>query len=218
MDPVTAQHAKRAAPESNGDEPVLPAMEEPLQPTGHPDIEREGEPPVTPESKGKRLIEKIADDNYEPSDNEQAAALEFMLDAFHERLPADAFQERLYINVGTPRRPKKILWVIQALDRHTIRRIEESVTSSRGVQQGRGASPEVRFITSVRIVVEGTVVPDLKAGAMQIGIGSPHDFLEESLKFKSGLIEQIAGEVYGLSGFDQSDVSDAVEVAAAGNS
>jgi hypothetical protein len=213
MDPVTAQHARRADPASNGE------VEEPeLQPTGHPDIEREGAAPATKESEGKRLLGKVADERYIPSDDEQAASLEFMLDAFHERQPVEAYQERLYVNVGTPRKPKKILWVIQALERHTIRRIEESVTSSRGVQQGRGATPEVRFLTSVRIVVEGTLIPDLKAGAAQTGIISPHDFLEESLKYKSGLIEQIAGEIYGLSGFDQADLSDATEIQAAGNS
>jgi hypothetical protein len=213
MDPAAAQRATRADPASNGE-----ASEAELHPTGHPDIEREGEAPITPEVEGKRLIERVADKNYEPSESEQTEALEFLLDAFHERLPETAYQDRLYVNVGTPRKPKKILWVIRALERHEIRRIEESVQSSRGVRDGRGASPEIRFLTSVRIVVEGTVTPDLRAGAKQIGLASPHDFLEESLKFKSGLIEQIAGEIYGLSGFDQADLSDATEVEATGNS
>jgi hypothetical protein len=41
--------------------------------------------------------------------------------------------------------------------------------------------------------------------------------LEEALKMKSGLIEQLAGEIYGISGYDQSDLTDATEVKAAGN-
>ena len=93
------------------------------------------------------------------------------------------------MNVGTPRKPKKIQWVIRALSRPEIRRIEEGVSRSREVQQGRNASPDLRYQTSLRIVVEGTVSPPLNAVAVGIGIVSGIEFLEESLKMKSGLIE-----------------------------
>lgn len=207
---------EEARQESAAKAETEPTQSEPLRRTGHSHIEREGEQPETAEAAGSRLIERVAD-SAELNEQDQQDAVDFLLAAFNETLPDDTFQDRLYVNVGTPRKPKKILWVIRALSRPEIRRIEEGVARSRDVQQGRNASPDLRYQTSLRIVVEGTVSPPLNELAVGIGIVSGIEFLEESLKMKSGLIEQLAGEVYGLSGYDQTDVSDATEVKAAGN-
>jgi hypothetical protein len=189
-----------------------------LHRTDHSHILREGDPPLdNPEQQGSRLIERVAEESGEISEKDQQEAIDFLLAAFHETLPEASFQDRLLVNVGTPRKPKRILWVIRALSRPEIRRIEESVANSREVQQGRNASPDLRYQTSVRIVVAGTVSPPLNDLAINIGLVSGIDFLEEALKMKSGLIEQLAGEIYGISGYDQSDLTDATEVKAAGN-
>lgn len=194
-------------------------LAEPLTATAQPDIEREGaSQPKSPAAEAKELIERVAEGTGQPTEDDQAAALDYLLRAFHEEISDEELQDKLWVNVGTPRKPNKILWIIRPLERAEIRRIEESVASRRDIQAGKQASPDLRYQTSLRIVTEGTVVPDLRAGAAKIGLASPGDFLEEALKKKSGLIEQLAGEVYGLSGYDQSDVQDATEVTATGNS
>jgi hypothetical protein len=198
--------------------PEITAEPDPLTATEHPDIEREGKRPETTSQREHSLIERVADDKSgEPTEDDQQAALDYLVRAFNEEIPDEELQDKLWVNVGTPRKPHKILWIIRPLERHEIRRIEESVANRRDIQAGRAASPDLRYQTSLRIVTEGTVVPDLFAGAKTIGLASPGDFLEEALKKKSGLIEQLAGEVYGLSGYDQADVQDATEVTATGN-
>lgn len=147
----------------------------------------------------------------------QEDATEWLLGAFHE---PPAVENTLLVNVGgVGGARKEISWRIRAIAGPTIRKIRDEAEQvvRRAGNSGAGAG-SAGFRANVKIVIEGTVDPDIRAVAKQSGLVDPSDILEMALQNKQGLIDQIAGSIMTLSGYDQEDVQDALEVRAAGNS
>lgn len=128
----------------------------------------------------------------------------------------------LTLNVGSHAKQHKINWTIKALDGAVIRRIREEAAGNRAARRQGGASlladSNRAFQANVKVVVEGTVKPDLKAVAAQRGLAAATLLIEEGFRRKQGMVDQVAAEIMALSGYDDDDVQDAVEQGAAGSS
>lgn len=131
--------------------------------------------------------------------------------------PLEDFTHELRINVGSARTEKWIDWLIRPVDLDTLRRIRKAAQGQTRAAQRRaqttGELDEVE--ANVRIVVEGTVEPNLRDVANQLQLVDPADVLRKNFAHKPGLLGQIAGEIMGISGYDDEDVR---EVDAAKNS
>lgn len=143
-------------------------------------------------------------------------ATEWLLRALQE---PPHIEHTLIVNVGGvgPDR-QEVSWKIKTLEGKLIRKIREDADQVVRRSGGTGAGTTgASWIANVRIVLEGSVSPDLKAIARQVGVADPTVVLEQALNHKQGLVDQIAGSILQLSGYDNEDVRDAVEVRAAGN-
>lgn len=129
-------------------------------------------------------------------------------------------ENTLLVNVGGVGGARKVIeWKIKALPGPMIRKIRDEAEQvvRRAGNNGANAG-SAGFRANVKIVIEATTSPDIRAAAKQSQIIDPADVLETALQNKQGLIDQIAGSVMTLSGYDQEDVQDALETRAAGNS
>jgi hypothetical protein len=185
------------------------------------DVERVGGP--KPEHE---LIHRVAGDDpkKEPpkdlSDEEQADATAWLLSSFDGSEPVA--RQHLNLNMGSREAPKKIRWVVQAIPREHIARIRQQAEGNRaqrraGATLGVLGDPEAAFRGNLRVVLAGTVEPDVAALAAQRGV-PPEVFLEQSFENKGGYIDMLAGEILELSGYTDEGVEDAVVARAAGNS
>lgn len=129
------------------------------------------------------------------------------------------------INVGTPQAPQWISWTIRNVDRALLRQLQDQRSGSRAQRRGGQMAAEVDpEQTALRIVSHGTVAPDLDKAADVKGVQrspDPHyhrmTILSHRFRNKPGLIDQLAGEIFDLSGYDEGAIREAKEVRAAGN-
>lgn len=137
-------------------------------------------------------------------DKNQGAALEWFLSS-----EADDPTKAIQVDVGVGEE-RWIDWTIRPIDLDALRRIRRLATvGPRGRQEVDDAQ------ANLRIVVDGTVDPDLKAIAARLGIADPALALRQRFAAKPGLLGLIAGEILALSGYDDEKVR---EAEAAGNS
>lgn len=132
------------------------------------------------------------------------------LDWFLSEAPEDndEITKVIELNVGSTEKERWIKWTIRAVDVDTLRRINKMTTARRGKED------VAADLAQLRVIVAGTVDPDLRAVAQQMGIADPAMAVRKRFSFKPGLVSQIASRVLELSGFDDEDVR---EAAAAGN-
>lgn len=128
-----------------------------------------------------------------------------------------SFTHKIQINVGPPNKEIWIEWEIQAVDLDTLKKIRKSAQGGTKAEKRRNqASGELDEVeANIRIVVEGTIAPDLKDIASKARLVDPGDVLRRKFRHKPGLLGQISGEIMSISGYDDEDVR---EVEAAGNS
>jgi hypothetical protein len=120
------------------------------------------------------------------------------------------------INIGTPRDQRWIKWTIQAVDVDMLRRIRKEAEGPRRARRQRqpGEPMEVdQQEMSARIVVAGTIDPDLREVARMKGAPDHPDpdvpaiqILKHRFRHKPGLIDQLSLEVMSLSGYDDEDI------------
>jgi hypothetical protein len=180
----------------------------------------------TPEGRsGPELIRKAAEGTKLTAE-EQADALDWFLSA-----EEGEFTKAIRLNVGGPvdedgaavsadHPPRWVEWVVRPLDLDTIKRVRRQA-SGVSRRQRRQAAQTGEFddtLFNLGIVVEATVSPDLLEAARRMGIADPRQAVKLRFQHKSGLVGQIVGEVLDLSGYNENDVRDASEVAAAGES
>lgn len=161
---------------------------------------------------GPELIRAIADGD-QPSEREVMSAMEWFLSD-----DADlSYTHTIQINVGPPTKEIWVEWEIQAVDLDTLKRIRKSAQGGTKAEKRRaqqtGELDEVE--ANIRIVVEGTVAPDLKEIARNARLTDPGEALRRKFRHKPGLLGQLSGEIMSISGYDDEDVR---EVDAAGNS
>jgi hypothetical protein len=123
----------------------------------------------------------------------------------------EAMTRKLSIRVGgTDDEPRMMPWIIKAIPIDVIRMAERDATGNQQGQQRRrrpaGAPRYDELKANLRVIVEGTVKPDLKQAAQEAGIADPTVLLQRRLAMRVGVVAQIAGEIMSLSGFDESDV------------
>jgi hypothetical protein len=149
------------------------------------------------------------------SQEEEADATAWLLSSFEG--DEDAPVQHLRLNVGSREEPKKIAWTVQAIPRESVNRIRQASEGNRQQRRsgafGLDQDPESIYTGNLRIIVEGTVDPDVKAASASVGVPPP-EFLRQAFGHKGGLVDYVAGEILALSGFDPDSVEDA-EVAQA---
>lgn len=158
----------------------------------------------------KQALTKVADNPDDTSPAERSEALAWFLDPE----PDEGAWDYIELNVG--RRGANEKWVrfkIQTLQRERITQIREESTRGRGDDSKTDANE-----ANLKIAVEGLLDPDLSKPENRRVRGQnyldPADALVARFAHKSGLIDQIAGAVVELSGYDEQDRR---EVRAAGN-
>jgi hypothetical protein len=162
---------------------------------------------------GPELIKAAAKDGEKLSDGEVINALDwFMSDDSDE-----SYTHEIQINVGPPNKEVWIAWEIKPVDLDTLKRIRKSAQGGTKSEKRRNAaSGELDEVeANIRIVVEGTVTPDLREIAANARLVDPADVLRRKFRRKPGLLGQLSGEIMSISGYDDEDVR---EVDAAGNS
>lgn len=148
-------------------------------------------------------------------------ATTWLLASFHEEVEPP--EHTLILNVGSISQPRKIRWRIRALPRETIDKIREESLPQSNRAMRRGAlgnllgDQKQQFKANVRLIIAATLDPDVRAVSARTGLASPEEFLLETFRYVSGLVEFIASAVLTLSGYDEDNVTDAVEADAAGN-
>jgi hypothetical protein len=116
----------------------------------------------------------------------------------------------LKLNIGTRDKPKWIAWEIVPVDDEEITRLrKESRKGNRRAKRAGEAEVDDNLVAR-RIVVKGTVSPDLRELASRLKLVDPADALLKYFRRfgKTGLILQISGEILSISGYDDEDISE----------
>lgn len=124
------------------------------------------------------------------------------------------------INVGSADAQRWVAWVIRSVDGDVLKRIraEGQNRAARRSRQATGMADVDPQEANARIVVEGTVHPNLDriVDAKMPADRRPSDpnaarvmVVKHRFRNKPGLIDQIAGEIMSLSGYDEEDVREA---------
>jgi len=147
----------------------------------------------------------------------QTDALEWFVGIDEDEAPET---KPLKLNFGTDETPKWITWTICPVSMETMRAIRQRATQSRAARR-TGSVDEYRV--NLEVVAAGTVDPDLQEAARRMheaktGPLDPVECVRIRFQKKPGFIAQIAGHIMSLSGFDDDDVQEVEQVAAAGNS
>ena len=159
---------------------------------------------------GASAVTKAADTPDNTTPQERSEALAWFLDPE----PDESAYDYVELNVGGRGANEK--WVrfkIQSLQRERITQIREESTRGRGDDAKTDANE-----ANLKIAVEGLIDPDLSKTSNRKVRGQqyqdPADALVARFAHKGGLIDQLAGAVVELSGYDEKDKR---EVRAAGN-
>lgn len=208
MEPTTTPEGTKPAEQSEADRAAEAAVARNRARRG--DGDGPADEAAEPRS-GAELI-RAAADGKELTNEERVDALDWFMGD-----DESAFTHAIEVNVGTPKKAKWLTWEIRPVDLDTLKRIREK--SQGGTRQQRRRSQATGEIdeveANIRIVIEGTVAPDLTEIAHSKRLTDPGDVLRRKFAHKPGLLGQIAGEIMSISGYDDEDIR---EVDAAGNS
>lgn len=181
------------------------ALEEPVQPVGEgqefPAFEPSDVFDGDPEAAAVRAVAKGSKDAKDLAD----ATAWFMSDA-----PAPPVTRTFGLNVGRYDEAGGVWedffvdWTVTAISREKIREIQRMSVPAR--QRSGGTMDATR--ANLGIAAEGTTTPDIASIAAQLGTQDLAEVLRRRLAHKAGLIDQIAGEVLTVSGYDDADLRD----------
>lgn len=135
-------------------------------------------------------------------------------DALEWFLQADDSQEvepkSLKLNMGNADKPEWISWVIGPVEDTLITKIREQSRKGTRAQKRRGDAEIDDMLVARRMVVEGTLEPDLRSLAKSLRMADPADAVQAFFKKrgKTGLITQLSGEILSISGWDEEDVQE----------
>ena len=119
------------------------------------------------------------------------------------------------LNVGSEDDPRWIEWKLRPIELDALRAIRKRAANTR---EARRTGNIDEFRVNLEIVTAATVEPNLVEAAEAMGSGDPVETLRARFYNRPGYITQLAGKVLTASGFDEEDVQDTAQVAAAGNS
>lgn len=148
----------------------------------------------------------------------QSAALQWFMSQSPDPSTTEVKTKKL--NFGTSEHPEWVEWKVRPIGLDVLRGIRKKAAASREARR-TGAADE--YVVNLEIVVAATIDPDLREASRQIyeaGIGpnDPVENLRARFQGKPGYITQLAGEILGLSGFNDDDIQDADALEAAKNS
>jgi hypothetical protein len=155
-----------------------------------------------PDDQGRSAVGRVAAGG--KSEQDMADATAWFLSEQYAGVKA---RKSFELNVSAdPEHPHYVAWTVEAISRQRIRQIRRQarVTSRRNTTGDQMDETKVNLL----VACEGTVDPDLDAIAHEIGAQDASSVLERRMAHKPGLIDQIAGEVLGASGYDDDDVRD----------
>jgi len=139
------------------------------------------------------------------SETEATSALEWFLS---EEPDEDVEQTHtIEINVGVGDAQHWISWVVRPIDGDVLRRIQRTTSAMR--RRGRQDDLAVDQLGNLKVIIAGSVEPDIESIAEQQG-KPPEGILLKRFAKKPGLIAQLATQIMALSGFDDDDVRDAL--------
>ena len=139
------------------------------------------------------------------SQKEAVSATEWFLSEDPDESTGDTHS--IDINVGGVGEAEQwVVWRIRPIDEDELRRIQRETAAHRR-RGGRAAQDDVAvdMLANLRVIVECSVDPDIKASAQRLG-RDPVAQLRHKFRRKPGLITQIANEIMDLSGFDAGDI------------
>lgn len=146
----------------------------------------------------------------------------WLLQSFADEL--EPAQHTLKLNVGSLSKARWIKWRIQAVRREVIDKLRDETLPSQNRAMRRGGASttmqeqqNAQWKLDIKLVLAGTVEPDLRAAVKSTGFADAEAFVEDAFKFNSGLVSIISNSILTLSGYDEDNVQDQVEGAAAGN-
>lgn len=113
----------------------------------------------------------------------------------------------LWLKVGDPKDPA-IPWIIKAIPTDVIRSAErEARAGNRAARRNAGQAQQYDDLkANLRVMVEGTVTPDLPDLASRQGLRDPATLLQRRFAYKPGIVAQVASQIMAISGFDEEDV------------
>lgn len=110
-------------------------------------------------------------------------------------------------NVGDEQHERWIPWEIKPVDIDVLKRIRKSSNDLRAERRGEGGFDEMK--ANLKIVVAGTVKPDLREMAQARSVPAPEEALRLKFAQKPGLLNQISQSILALSGYDDADLREA---------
>jgi hypothetical protein len=111
------------------------------------------------------------------------------------------------LNIGVGEQERWITWVVRPIDGDELRRIQRQTQQLR--RRGRQDEFQVDQLGNLKVIVVGSVEPDIQAIAEQQG-KPPEAILLKRFARKPGLVAQLSAQIMALSGFDDEDVRDAL--------
>lgn len=169
--------------------------------------------PKNPDLAGRAAVDQAADHPDAISPQTAQSATDWFLNPDDEESVAWA---TLPVNVAPAGKPERVVpFKIQVVDRDEIKRLRKEAT----FQRPDGTEEIDEMEANLRIAVEGLLEPNVKDDdKLRVVRGQqyldPGDALRARFAHKPGIIDQIAGKIVQISGYNSADVK---EVRAAGN-
>lgn len=118
--------------------------------------------------------------------------------------------QELKLNLGTRDKPKYVAWTVVPVDDEEIVQIRKRSSKGNRARRRAGEADIDENLVARRIVVKGTVNPDLAELGKSMRLADPADALLAYFRRfgKTGLILQISGEILNISGYDEDDISE----------
>lgn len=232
-DDATQEHAVVESSAAHGDVPDLDQVEE-----AHARLVRErhgGDGAATSERDGQSLVEQAAQSlgGAKRLDQQQRTdAMAWLLADDDEDMRTETWE----FNVGTDDNPTWVEWQVGPIDADTMKelraRARQAGSQNRQQRRQRTADGEDNFdvtLFNLLMVAHSTVSPNLGEVAAQRGVlvngdmlAGPVEILKHRFRNKPGIVDQIAGKIMKLSGYDDDDAAKVTPqqtmVSAAGNS
>lgn len=164
-------------------------------------VERD-EPDLTPAAVAKKVSR-----GRKVTDEQAQDALEWFLQADDS---SEVEPKTLKLNMGTTDLPQWINWVIGPVEDTLITKIREQSRKGTRAQRRRGDAEIDDMLVARRMVVEGTLNPDLRELGKKLKMVDPADAVQAFFQKagKTGLITQLSGEILSISGWDEEDVQE----------
>jgi hypothetical protein len=176
-------------------------------------------------SKGRAAVEKVAQaaDSRDSKRELEALGAETHADALEWLLSDEAEDEAvglktLEVDISGPGSPPRwVRWTIKPIGADEMKEARKRAQGGLNrAERRRSPNQDIELSeVNLHVLVAATVEPDLVAAAQTKGIADPSVIVRHRFRRKPGLVDQLANEVYAISGYEDEVVRDAPELRAA---